>query len=664
MLKRFFIVFFLYSYLAGFSQSVSSDLRQAKNLVARGHYYLAADKYQDALKKDSLNKKANLEYGLLLSNFINNPGNAGPYRLRAESQSNKDTMPEVIFGMAKYYQSKAQYTAAIGYYKRMFSQIENTRDGRTMENSIRRNITNCEYGASTPPQPIYKRLKITNAGQGVNTIFPEYVPVSSNEGNTLFFTSRREINKGHKIDDKDGIYYEDMYLARREQGKVFTSAHPFTEGDAEVKGLSNTKGHEAVVSVSQRGDKFFTFRNNKIYESDLKGGSWSEPRVLNENINAAAGFQNHASVSRDGRIIYFSSERPGGFGGLDLYKSEKQGDGNWGPAINLGAAVNTKDDEDSPFISEDGQTLYYASKGLPGYGGYDLYRSVFNGKEWGGPENMGKPFNSSGDDAHITFDKHENVGYFSSSRADGFGDMDIYEIRFEKPFSDFKTDAEARIVILMPDTVYVGDTVAMRIESSKLPPSEFSNYYWQVSDSILKTEGVTVNYNFLKTGTVTVRAQAELNNANFDLIGATKNIFVGDKKPVSTTVVSNNTANNLPLLENVYFDFNKADINSLAGTALDRNIEMLRKYAGLPIEISAYCDARGSASYNRMLSQRRAIAALNYLRQKGFNVKLVRKTDWFGEKNPVNRCADGVACTEEEYRMNRRVEIKCVEIKK
>ncbi|HXB41266.1 MAG TPA: OmpA family protein [Bacteroidia bacterium] len=662
MLNRFAFFLLFITGLTVYSQSVSSDLRHAKNLVARGHYYLAADHYKEALKKDSLNKKANLEYGLLLTHFINNPGSAGTYLLRAERQSKKDTMPEVILGIAKYYQSKAEYAAAINYYKRMFSHIENNRDGRYMENIIRHSISSCEYGASVPSQPVYKRLKITNAGAGVNTIFPEYVPVITSNNTVLLFTSRRETNTGHKIDDKDGIYFEDMYIARKEQNR-FIDVHPFSEKDAEVKGTKNTKGHDAVVSVSQAGDKFFTYRNNKIYESDLKDGSWSNTHLLDENINSPAGIQNHASISRDERIIYFSSDRPGGFGGLDIYKSEKQANGNWSPAVNLGPVVNTKDDDDSPFISEDGQTLYYSSKGLPGYGGYDLYRCILNGKEWGGPENLGKPFNTSGDDIHLTFGKREGTGYFSSSRAGGFGDMDIYEIRFEKPFDDFKNDSLRRIVIQAPDTVYTGDTVVLSIESTKLPPSEFTAYYWQVSDSVLKKESNKADYIFSKPGNIVVRAQAELNNSNFDLTGAEKTIFVSDKKPVTTALV-NNTSNTLPLLEPVYFDFNKADINPAGSTALDRNIETLRKHAGLMIEISAYCDSRGSASYNRMLSQRRAIAAFNYLRQKGFNAKLVKKTGWFGESNPVNQCADGVTCTEEEYRLNRRVEIKWIEVKK
>jgi Tol biopolymer transport system component len=204
---------------------------------------------------------------------------------------------------------------------------------------------------------------------------------------------------------------------------------------------------------------------------------------LEPYINTQGAYQSYLSISADGKVLYFSSERPEGLGKLDIYKSEMQADGNWGPAINLGPTINTKEDDDSPFISRDGKNLYFASKGHPGYGEYDLFKCTLNETTWGAPQNMGPVFNSSSDDAHLSFNEDETSGVFASAKAGGFGDMDIYEIKLKLPFEDFEQDALARISINLPDTVYVNEVTSFGVFSTKLPPSSFKKYYWQVADS-------------------------------------------------------------------------------------------------------------------------------------------------------------------------------------
>ncbi len=666
MLKQIYCILFLFICSCSFSQSVSSSLIKAKNHVQRGEYYLAADNYLTALKEDSLNKKANLEYGLLNTQYINNPSKAGVYLLRAERLSTKDTLPELLLGLAQYYHHMGEYQKALTYYKRMFAKFEKRPESIPIENSITRNMASCEYALSNPQQPVYKRMKTVNAGESVNTMYPEYSPVLNKEETVLLFTTRRVNNVGHKIDDVDGNYFEDMYIARKDKDNNFKNAHSFSDADPEVNGLHNTKGHEAVVSLSADGTKFFTYHNNKLYQSDWQNNAWTAPKLMNTTINSTGGFQSHLSLSADGKTIYFSSERAGGLGGLDIYKTEMQANGSWSAATNLGPTINTKDDDDSPFISYEGKTLYFASKGHPGYGAYDLYKSVLTGTNWGKPENMGNLFNSSGDDTHLALNKAETGGVFSSARAGGFGDMDIYEIKFDVPLENFIADPLARININLPDTFYINEVASFGVYSAKLPPSAFKRYYWQVADSTLSADGETVNYTFTKPGKYKIRVQG-LTTDN-DLIGYEKSVVIANRTTTTlatnttTTTSTNNTV--VSSLEPIYFRFSKYGITAESKEVLMRTLKILADNPEVVITISAYCDARGSSAYNQILSEKRAKATARFLKNNGLSQNRIKKIAWFGEKDPLNKCIDGTPCTAGEYKINRRVEFKVEGLKK
>lgn len=665
MLKRFFIPALILLCLDSQAQSVASSLNRARKAVDEGDFGKGAAEYKKILDKDSLNFRANLEYGLLLFEYMNEPGGSGAYLLRAEKNSGKDTMPELIYGLGKYYHYTGKFTQATNYYNRFYKLIDtHDKDGILLEKEVNRYRQNCLYAMDHQNASKIKRLRVVDAGAGINTVYPEYVPILSMDGKTLLFTSRRKINEKSKIDFDNGGFYEDMYIAQRDKDGLFKNPVPFTLQGGKIPG-SQTK-HESAIAMSFVGDRFVTFYDGRIYESVKQDGKWSNPALLSDNLNSENEFRNHVCISNDGQVMYYSAERPDGAGGLDIYRSVKEAGGKWSPGLNLGTSINTPEDEGGPQLSNDGKILYFSSKGLPGYGGYDLYKiSVAEVNTT--PKNLGRPFNTPGDDIYLTINMDETEGYLSSSRAGGVGDMDIYEIKVEKPFDDFRVDEQRRIVIAAPDTVYTGDTTVIRAVVQNTATTQFNEYYWKINDSVITVPGGDLKYRFTQPGPVAVRVQGELNNLDFDLVGAERTVFVSDKRPVVVAAnTGNNTGNNttggnaLPLLETVYFDFNKADLNEAGKQALDKDLEILGQHKNLQIEIAAYCDARGSAAYNRALSQRRAGAVLNYLKQKGFNSKLVKKTGYLGENNPVNRCADGVDCTEDEYRLNRRVELRWI----
>ncbi len=650
MQKIIAIVFVMFTFTI-LAQTKGGNIHKAKKYATKSDYEAAAKEYQQKLKADSNNYEANFEYGLLQTNYLNNPGEGGKYLLRAERLSKKDTASQIIYGLAQYYQYEEQYPKAISYFNRTLKYIEDDEEGTTLKTRINQSILDCEYAEKNPKLANHKQIRIINIGGGVNTIFPEYVPVVNKEETVMMFTSRRKDFPKTKIDDKDGEYFEDMYIATKDKDGNFKNAHPFSPTDAGVKDLSNTtKDHESVISLSYNGDKFFTYRKNKIYESDLKNNTWSAPKELDTTVNENI-FQNHLCMTKDEKTIYFSSERKGGAGGLDLYKADLQPNGTWSKAISLGDVINTKQDEESPFISEDGKTLYFSSKGHTGYGKYDIFKSTYDGTNWSVPENMGLPFNSPGDDIYMTINAKETHGYFSSSRAGGYGDMDIYEITYlRSPFETYPSDIPGVISFTAPDTIYINQSVSFSVKSSKAQSSELKTYNWGVNDSILPTHTNNVDYVFSKEGNYKIRVEAQ--NADNNFLSYEKSIVV-ITKPV-------HLATNTFGLEPVYFEFNKSKINELAQQAVERNIKTLNEHTEAVIEIAAYCDARGSVAYNQILSEKRAKAVIKYLKQKGFDIKRVKQVDWFGEKDPVNKCTDEVPCTEDEYKLNRRAEFRLI----
>ena len=169
-----------------------------------------------------------------------------------------------------------------------------------------------------------------------------------------------------------------------------------------------------------------------IYETDYKDGNWSKPEKMTEMINSKNGAETSAIYSPDQQVIYFSSNRPGGYGGKDIYRIKKMPDDTWSLPMNLGPTINTKYDEDAPFIHPDGVTMFFSSKGHQNMGGYDIFKSVKVEDGWTAPENIGYPINTVGDDIYFILSADGKHGYYSSDMKEGYGSSDIFMINMPK----------------------------------------------------------------------------------------------------------------------------------------------------------------------------------------------------------------------------------------
>lgn len=321
--------------------------------------------------------------------------------------------------------------------------------------------------------------KITNIGPPINTIGAEYTPVMPSNESFMAFTYRGEHSMGGKqilpnrIDEKNGIYFEDVMVSQKDEKNNWTTPKSISS--------INTNGHDAVVHVSHDGQKMFIYRNNgigsgDIFISKLDGANWSTPEKV-KGINSNF-WEGSVCLFPDEKIICFSSERPGGIGGRDLYYAKLMPDGTWGNIKNFGSEINTIYDEDAPFIHSDGKTLFFASNGHNTIGGYDVFRSELKQGSWTTPYNLGKPVNTSLDDKFYMVSSDGERGYYSSERKDGYGSQDIYMVEpglFGKPTA---------LVLLTGKVTY--DNIPVNAEifvRSKLNRKDFSGIFNSNSDN-------------------------------------------------------------------------------------------------------------------------------------------------------------------------------------
>src|SRR5690606_31672895 len=194
----------------------------------------------------------------------------------------------------------------------------------------------------------------------------------------------------------------------------------------------NTPYHNSNSALSADGNTLFLYSdegNGDLYFTELNNGVWTEPMPLPGIINSSFE-EKSITISKDEKTVYFSSNRPGGYGGLDLYKATKDAKGEWSNVKNLGPKINSPEDDDAPFIDYDGVTLYFSSMGRKGMGGFDIFKSVYDPmtNEWSEPENLGYPINTPDDDVYFVTSKDSKRAYYSSVREDGIGYTDIYMI--------------------------------------------------------------------------------------------------------------------------------------------------------------------------------------------------------------------------------------------
>ena len=437
MLKRFLIVaislFFIFSGTNAQepkSRKLIKNFNEAVKLSKIGDFKDAIKIFKRILKDEPNDIDVLYNLGHCYLNTSDGPDSAVIFFEKASNLlKEEDYLTELgvdlQLSLGKSYQMLYRYDEALTLYKDFLKSL--SPEDVELESEIRKEMQTCENGLDLMAHPV--ELKVKNLGPQVNSKYDDHSPIVSADESILIFTSRRASSYSERL--PDGQYEERVYISHMEGDK-------FSKAEILKKYLFKKPGHVAGVGLAADGTELLMYRNDvngkNIYESKFDGTTWTEPVKLPAPINSKYD-ETHASLSSDNNMLFFTSNRPGGYGGLDIYQVRRLPDGSWGLPRNMGPEINTEYDEETPIIHPDGKTLFFASEGHNSMGNLDIFYSHVNADStWSEPVNIGYPINTPDDDFFFMPTTTQNKAYYASSKyEDNFGRSDLYEIKYKEP---------------------------------------------------------------------------------------------------------------------------------------------------------------------------------------------------------------------------------------
>lgn len=576
---------------------------------------------------------------------------------------NEFVTKEVRFLLAKAYQLNGEFDKAIAAYE-SYKQAVAPSELPKIESKIDFLILECSKGKEF--MAIQKRCYIDNLGSAINTEYNEYNPFFDVENQKLLFTSQRENTTGEKINKYDNNYYEDIFESEFANETWNTSQN--------LGKIFSTKNNDALVGLNSSATKAFIYKGlengGDLFISTKKITTWSKPISLGNSINGKKSKENSATLTNDDSTLYFTSNREGGFGGFDIYVSYKKSNGKWDTPQNLGFEINSPADELSVCLSHDNQTLYFASNGLAGCGGYDIFKLEKNENgSWSNPINFGSPINLATNQLSYYPLPDNKTAYYTSENENSLGFLDIYKITFlgdEKPsyqtvednYLSFLELAPPKIELFQPvlSTVLSGKIISKR---TKFPISAIIEIVDKEKNEVIYSEKSN-----LETGMYEISLPA---GKNYSIsVKSDEYMFASDNIEVQKSVKFQRFVKNFELspieigaaivLKNVFFDSNASILRSESYAELNVLSQLLKNNSTIKVEISGHTDNKGSAFSNKKLSTERAIAVVNYLVNTGIDKNRIVSAG-YGHDKPV---ADNK--TPEGRQINRRVEAKIISL--
>jgi tetratricopeptide (TPR) repeat protein len=643
-------------------------IRKAGNAIAVSDFDKAGSYYDQALARDSNSFRANAGKGILLSQFVGRYDQAIPYLEKALKKSPEEVRQKINLELGKSYHYIGNYSRALDYYAQV--KPENKPESAYYDPYLKKRMEDCHYGLEHPEVAPPEQQSVKNVGTVINTRDPEYGPLYTN--GKLIFSAKRKDTRHEKKNNIYGRYFESMYISTYHDG-TFSTPRRYTLPD--LGAHSNfVRGNESAVTLADSGKTLYLFRRDELYQADLTD-STKEPEKLSGKFNFL-DFNPYAFVTKDDKTMYVVSESQHTGGGTDIYQSFKEKNGKWSKPQLLPFNINTDSDEDSPYMSEDG-TLYFASNGLPGYGGFDIYKTRYVNGNWTTPVNLGQPINTPADENYFTLNPYSSNGYYATNRMGGQGDMDIYQVHY---VSMDVPDCGTIDTLFVINEVQDGAPYAYSITAEI--PDQYKGHVrsvtWKVDDMVIPPTTETITYVFDEAKTYKVSAKAVIfcdTCPSLQVVCTEKLINLG--LPAFTRgeyeeplLGSPNPSTSPGELDNsqlaalgwsttpCFFDYNKYNLRDESKAILDQNITVLKNNKGLSFVINGYADARGTHPYNKNLSAQRIRSVRNYLLQHGISARRITGTMPYGETMITNGCVDNVQCTEEQHQENRKVDFK------
>lgn len=638
---------YLFFVLTLFLLSSCSVEKKAMKAFNRGEYQNAIGLFQKTLSK--------------------NPGKANYFIAESYRQSNRIKEAELYYANAKgigipkdtVQYHYAQALKANGKYAEALVQLNNLAEN-AQDDKLKRlanaQISGLKEVESLKQQKSYYRVRNLEA---LNTAAGEYSPAYLN--NELYFTSNRGSGR---IYEAEGKPFSNIYKVGSRGANVDLNTL------APLPPVINTEGvNDGCVTFSPDGKIMVFAKGNTgkkkgsedvdLYISRFRNGEWMPAQPITGSVNSPGHWESTPAFSPDGRTLYFSSSRPGGQGGLDIYSARMDSRGRFSQVRNLGSEINTPGDEYFPHMAEDGK-LYFSSDGHAGFGMLDIFVvNRVNGRNV--IQNLGEPVNSNADDFGIFLFKPDR-GFLTSNRSEGKGDDDVYTFVNEDP--------NLRVInYYLQGIVYTPDKEGKLQILPNTKVSLLDNKRESMTDYVTGNDGKFLfrvygdeDYELFGelSGYLTKRQPYTTKGKSVD--PATLKELVTNITLDTILVMDRIELNKIFVLENIYFDFDKSDITPQAAVELNKLVDILKDNGEIKIEMGSHTDSVGTQDYNIQLSQRRAESTVRYLINSGISQERLTARG-YGETKPVARNSNPDGSDNPVGRArNRRTEFKIVEI--
>jgi OmpA-OmpF porin, OOP family len=605
---------------------------EADNFRVRGQFSQAINLLTQALEKDKEFVEAWYRLGIVYLS-LKDFRQANKYLEKGLSLT-KDPKKQKVFwyDLGESYFTLGEYEQAEKFISSFLNEELANRQKIERARLLLRNIKFAQENKEAASA--YKQKKLSDT---VNGFVLQYFPVLTADQQELIFTRRLG---GGPNDD------EDLVVARKDARGRWLSPQSISEN-------INTKLNEGTCTISADGRKLiFTscvgrdgYGSCDLFESRKIGDRWTEPRNLGFTVNSAE-WESQPSLSADGRTLYFVSDRRGGLGRRDIWISTLNDKGEWTKAKNAGKPINTVYDEISPFIHVNNRTLYFASNGLTGFGGYDLFFTERDtAMAWSAPVNIGSPINNHEDQFSLFITADGKKGYYSheESRPAGYSVSYIYEVEIPEAHRiKFKSNYVKGIV----RDKATRQPLLAKIELINLEKNE--------TESLVESDSISGQYLIVLTQGAEYALYVNKKHYLFQSLNFNYS-EVSDFEPITLNIdLEKAKEGTIAVLQNIFFDVDKYELKEKSKTELQKISRFLLDNPNVRVEISGHTDNSGSATYNKQLSEKRAQSVYDYLVRNGLDQKRLT-TKGYGPDQPI---ADNA--TEEGRQRNRRIEFKII----
>ena len=632
-MRIFIIFFFLSNSFFGQAQETTKSrkairaYREAKSASAFQNF----DESKDLLEKALIFDDQFVEAWILLGDVFVEMGD----KFRAIESYKKSIHIDSEFSFPMYYRL-AIIEHSLGIYSESLDHIQKYLTCKRISFEYRKKALSlkksCEFSINAMKSPV--TFNPVNLGINVNSNADEYLPALSADGSTLIFTRSENIK---------GVRNEDFYMSYNNTDEwqfAINLGEPINTLKNEGAQCISADGKTLYFTACSRDD---SYGRCDIYQSDFVNEKWTNPVNLGPNINTES-WESQPAISSDGRQLFFVSNRPGGRGGKDIWVSFKNANGDWTEAKNIGDKINTSKDDISPFLHWDNQTLYFASKGFVGMGGFDIFVSRLNGSgDWGKAMNIGYPINSPSDDNSLIVAQDGRTAYFASSSFNkDRNDLDLYT--FDLPQESRSMDVayiQGLITNSKTNNPINADIVLVNLKSGKSYKSSESdmngNYMLCLPSDAEYALTVNKKKYLFYSENIKLEQEGSIVVKNFKL----QPLEVGEQVR----------------LDNIFFELNSSNLKDESVVELIKIIKFMESNPFLVIEIGGHTDNTGSKVYNLNLSEDRARSVKDALVQRGIPSDRIQ-IKGYGISVPLN-----MNSSEEERALNRRTELKIIAIK-